>query len=103
MFLEKYIDSTYVEMIYDNYENSYINSLDERNFLLVYNLLKGKGFYFIDDIALNYLELFELKRDNVEKALNTLKEIIGKNYIKEIGHNMILVNKIIELASKFDS
>ena len=40
MFLEKYIDSTYVEMIYDNYENSYINSLDERNFLLVYNLLK---------------------------------------------------------------
>jgi len=47
--------------------------------------------------------LFELKRDNVEKALNTLKEIIGENYIKEIGHNMILVNKIIELASKFDS
>ncbi len=103
MFLEKYIDSTYVEMIYDNYENSYINSLDERNFLLVYNLLKEKGFYFIDDITLNYLELFELKRDNIEKALNTLKEIIGENYIKEIGHNMILVDKIIELASKIDN
>ena len=55
MFLEKYLNSTYLDLVYSNYEDDYIKLLDEDNFNKVYILLKNNNFYFIDDIILNYL------------------------------------------------
>jgi len=55
MFLTKYLNNIYYNLVIDNYSNSYINYLDEKNFEKIYNLLKKYDFYFIDDIILNYL------------------------------------------------
>ena len=62
MFLEKYIDSEKLNTIYNTYEEVYLNSLDEDNFKRVYNLLNRNNFLFLDDIIVNYLELFEIGR-----------------------------------------
>ena len=45
--------------ILNNYNNEYLNSLDEDNFIKIYNLFKKYKFYFIDDIALKYLEILD--------------------------------------------
>ena len=59
MFLEKYLDEFYYNMVLDNYEYEYLKTLNEDNFKEVYNLLKKYNFYFINDIILNYIEIFE--------------------------------------------
>ena len=103
MFLEKYLNSTYLDLVYDNYEESYINSLDKDNFNKVYLLLKSYNFYFIEDIILNYLELFEIEAKYVELAISNLKATLGNDFVNQIGKNMTLIDNIIELAmvSKF--
>ena len=59
MFLEKYVNSTYYNLILNNYNSEYLNSLDEDNFIKIYNLFKKYKFYFIDDIVLKYLETLD--------------------------------------------
>lgn len=88
MFLEKYLDEFYYNMVLDNYEYEYLKTLDEDNFKEVYNLLKKYNFYFINDIILNYIEIFELDTKLLEEKLNILKEELGDNYIYIIGNNM---------------
>ena len=103
MFLDKYLNSTYLDLVYDNYDEDYINLLDENNFNKVYMLLKNNNFYFIDDIILNYLELFEIEEKYVELAINDIKTILGNEFVQKIGKNMTLIDKIIELAIKYSN
>ena len=98
MFLDKYLNSTYLDLVYSNYEENYINLLDEDNFNKVYILLKNNNFYFLDDVILNYLELFEIEARYVQLAISKFKNALGDDFVKQIGKNMTLINTIIELA-----
>lgn len=98
MFLEKYLDEFYYNMVLDNYEYEYLKTLDEDNFKEVYNLLKKYNFYFINDIILNYIEIFELDIKLLEEKLNILKEELGDNYIYIIGNNMRYLEVLLESA-----
>ena len=103
MFLEKYIDSEKLNTIYNTYEEVYLNSLDEDNFKRVYNLLNRNNFFFIDDIIVNYLELFEIEAVYVNMALYQIKKILGDNYIDIIANNMTLIDKMINLAIEYSN
>ena len=98
MFLEKYLDEFYYNMVLDNYEYEYLKTLNEDNFKEVYNLLKKYNFYFIDDIILNYIEIFELDTKLLEEKINVLKEELGDNYIYIIGNNMRYLEVLLESA-----
>lgn len=95
MFLEKYVSSVYLDIIYSNYDEEYINGLDEENFIKIYNLFKKYNFYFINDIILNYLEIFEIDCDEVEDKLIKLKEKLGNNYVQIIGNDMSYLDEIL--------
>ena len=69
MFLEKYLDEFYYNMVLDNYEYEYLKTLNEDNFKEVYNLLKKYNFYFINDMILNYIEIFELDTKLLEEKI----------------------------------
>lgn len=96
MFLEKYLDEFYYNMVLDNYEYEYLKTLDEDNFKEVYNLLKKYNFYFINDIILNYIEIFELDTNLLEEKINILKEELGDNYIYIIGNNMRYLEALLK-------
>ncbi len=98
MFLEKYLDEFYYNMVLDNYEYEYLKTLDEDNFKEVYNLLMKYNFYFINDIILNYIEIFELDTKLLEEKINILKEELGDNYIYIIGNNMRYLEVLLESA-----
>lgn len=98
MFLEKYLDEFYYNMVLDNYEYEYLKTLDEDNFKEVYNLLKKYNFYFINDIILNYIEIFELDTKLLEEKISILKEELGDNYIYIIGNNMRYLETLLESA-----
>ena len=96
MFLEKYVNSTYYNMILNNYNNEYLNSLDEDNFIKIYNLFKKYKFYFIDDIVLKYLEIFDMDDDDVEEKINFLHEKLGDRYIYIIGNDLRYLDEILD-------
>lgn len=99
MFLDKYVNNLYLELIYSNYDQEYLSKLDESKFLKVYQLLNKNGFYYLEDIIVNYLELFEIDVYRVEKALIEIEKLIGEDYVSKIGKNMSIINEIIRLSS----
>ena len=95
MFLERYIDNIYLNIIYNNYDEKFINNLDQINFMKVYYLFKKYNFYYIDDIILNYLEIFEMDYKDVHEEIIKLNEKLGNNFVYIIGNNMTYLNDIL--------
>lgn len=103
MFLDKYLDDLRLKILYTNYNEDYLNSLEESSFEEVYTLLKEKGFYYTNDIILNYLELFTIDKKYVEKSLNEISHLVKENYIEYLGKNMSLFDKVISLALNYSN
>ena len=96
MFLEKYVNNFYYNQILDNYKIEYINTLDEQQFLSIYKLFLEYKFYFIEDIILKYIEIFELDYNIVKEKLENLKEKLGNNFTYIIGNNMNYLSEILK-------
>lgn len=96
MFLKNYLDEVKYNTLFDIYEIDYINNIDEDNFISIYNLFKKYNFYYIDDIIVNYLEIFTLDSEFVENKINKLKDILGDNYIYIIGNDLRYLEVMIK-------
>lgn len=95
MFLNKYLDEFYYNLLLDTYEEEYLNDLDEENFIKIYNLFNEHNVYFINDIILNYIEIFFMDVQIVQDGFISLKEKLGDNYINIIGNDMKYLQEII--------
>ena len=67
MIFDKYLSDIYLNILYSNY-----------------------------DIIINYIEIFELDKNYLNKVLTYLETTYGKNYIKKIGRDMTILDKIID-------
>jgi hypothetical protein len=95
MFLEDYLNETNLDILYTNYSEDYIDSLDEDNFTQIYNLFKEYKFYFIEDIIIYYLELFEYDIEEVRSKILKLKEKLGPGFVYEIGNDLNYLEELI--------
>lgn len=95
MFLKKYISEFYFKQILENYEEEYLNNLDENNFLEIILLLQKYEFHFIEDIIFNYLQIFELPASIVAQKLEMLKHNLGDNFVYIIGKDMTYLSQIL--------
>lgn len=96
MFLQKYVSKFYYNQILDNYKTEYLKSLDEQNFLKIYKLFVEYKYYFIEDIILKYLEIFEMEYSEVKEKLELLRVKLGKSFVFIIGNNMNYLNCLID-------
>ena len=96
MFIKKYLDDFNFELLCDNYEEYYLESLSEEHFKLVYDLFFKYHFYCINDIIVNYLELFELELFKLEKNILKLKQLLGDKFIYIIGNDLRYLNYLFE-------
>ena len=96
MFLENYLDDTYYDLVLDNYKYEYLENIDQDNFKLVYDILAKYNFDYIEDIILNYIELFELEPSYVEDSIIELINKLGNNYVRIIGNDMRYFTLIID-------
>lgn len=96
MFIERYLSKTKFKLLCDVYDMEYISNLDEGNFNKVYEVFKKYNFYFITDIILNYLEIFELDSILVERKILELIKELGSKYIYIIGEDLRYLERIME-------
>lgn len=94
MFYNKYIDDFYYEELLNNYSIEYLESIDEQNFIKVYNIFQKYNFYFIEDIIAQYLHLFEVEPKKIEDGILNLKKHLGENFIYIIGYDMTYLGNI---------
>lgn len=100
MFISKYVNNFYFDLIVHEYEEQYLNSLDEHNFSKIYNLFKDNGFYFIEDIILKYLEIFSMDYDDVFEGIKLFKEKLGDNFVNIIGNDITHLDMIIKMIEE---
>ena len=96
MFLENYLDETYYDLVINNYKYEYLENIDINNFKQVYDILVKYNFDYIEDIILNYIELFELEPNYVEEKIVELIDKLGDNYVRIIGNDMRYFTIIID-------
>ena len=95
MFLSKYVNDVYYEMILDEYDSDYLLTLDEEQFKKIYDLFREYGFTYIEDIILRYLEIFEMEYEEVKEKLEDLKMELGDDFVYIVGNNLSLLDKIL--------
>ena len=96
MFLKKYLSESKFNLLLNIYEEFYLNDLDENNFIEIYNLFKKYNFYFVDDIILNYLEIFSMEPIEVEEKILELKDKLDDKFNYIIGIDMRYLETILE-------
>ena len=96
MFIKRYLNDTKFKLLEEVYNIEYINNLNDENFIKVYEVFRKYKFYFIDDIILNYLKVFELDSILVERKILELIKELGNKYTYIIGDNLTILEKILE-------
>ena len=93
----KYLDDFYKEELLENYDKEVIDSIDVNNGKKVLDLLEKNNFYFLEDVILNYIDIFMMDAADVEKGILRLKEKLGNNYLIKIGDDLSILDEIIKL------
>ena len=88
MIVDSYLDLTKQKLLREVYGEDFLESIDEDNFLKVYHLFVQYGFYFIDDIILNNLELFLVDPSIIETGILKLQQELGPDYFNKIWIDM---------------
>jgi len=98
MFLRKYLNEFYFDLLLEQYDNDYLETLDENKFAEIYNLFIENNFYFVNDVVIKYLEIFSLDTDVVSEGLLKLKETLGNHFVYLIGDDMRYLENILNFS-----
>lgn len=96
MFIKKYLSPFNYEQLYEKYDCFFIESLKEEDFLKIYKIFLKNNFYFIEDIIVNFYEIFMQDEDFIEQRMFLLKNKLGDNFNYIIGNNMTYLNYFLE-------
>ena len=88
MAIDDFLSHNKLMLLYEKYDSEYIDKVFNGNFSRIYNLFLSRGFNYIDDIIVNYLEIFDLDYDYANEGLLNLANYLGDNYIFLIGEDM---------------
>ena len=85
-----------MENIYDKYETSVLKNIDMKNFDAIVEFLKGKNMDFIDELIIDYLDLFLIPYNEFVKKYNKLEEKYGENLVEKIGNDMNILEEFYQ-------
>lgn len=96
MFFKEILNDFYLDMLFEKYDENYLLSFDREKFLEIYKLFRKYNFYFIDDIVLYYLEIFNLEKEIVERKIKELNKLYGNDYVYIIGNDITKLSYFLE-------
>lgn len=96
MVFKEILNDFYLDMLFEKYDENYLLSFDREKFLEIYKLFRKYNFYFIDDIVLYYLEIFNLEKEIVERKIKELNKLYGNDYVYIIGNDITKLSYFLE-------
>ena len=94
--LKYYLNEEELAQIYETFEPSIIESLDEKNMNDIIEYL-NKNVTTTKDILLYYLDLFTFESKEFIRKFERLKRILGENYSILLGENIVFLEKMYKL------
>lgn len=95
MFLESFLDRDSYLRLLDKYEVDYLNSLDISKFKKIYKIFCDNKFYFINDLIIKYLELFFVDEEIIKKAICSIVDTYGSEYVYIIGNDLNILDDAV--------
>lgn len=96
MFIDNYLSDINRRLLHEKYRDDYLDNFDMDNFIDIYNLFIKYKFFFIQDIIVDYLEIFELDSEFVERKILELQNRFGKFFVNIISYDMRYLNIMLE-------
>jgi hypothetical protein len=94
MFLKYYISEFNYQLIEENYDRDFLSSLDEELFKENLNIFNKYKISCIEDIILNYLDIFTFDSNILDSRLIKLITKLGNNYNEVINNNLSVINDL---------
>lgn len=93
--MKNILDIELYNKLLNEYGEEYLNELDLNLFAINYKYLLKEGFYFIDDILIKNLWIFQFNNDSLKEVINMLKNDYGDNYVDIICKDLSIFDKYI--------
>ena len=94
MFLKYYISEFNYLLIEENYNRDFLGSLNEELFKENLSIFNKYKISCIEDIILNYLDIFTFDSNILDNRIVRLITKLGNNYNEVINNNLSVINDL---------
>lgn len=92
MFLQKYLNDVEYDLLLNKYDEEFISNINEEKFEINYGYLVNQKIFFVNDLVLRYLEIFNFDNSIIVNTIYELEKKYGKDYRFLVGNNISLFN-----------
>lgn len=82
--------------LYEKFEPEVLKKIDAKNFKKICEFLVFEGIDFIDEIIINYLDLFLIDYKDFANRYQTLKIKYGPNLAEQIANDLNLLEEMFQ-------
>ena len=95
-YLIKFLDEDSLDNIYDTFEQSVLNNLNEENIKDIIAYLQKNKVEVIEDMLTNYLDLFILDSLEFQKRFNKLNEKYENKLNEYLNYKLDILEEMVE-------
>lgn len=94
-YLNKILNEEQISEIEDTFDEGILNNLNEDNLKFIITYLQMNQIYFVEDILIQYLDLFLIEKEQFIKKFEILKLKYSHNFIEILAHNLSILEEIL--------
>ena len=94
---EKYmfINNIDMEELFNKYHISIFKNVSKENLYKIICFLESEQFYYIDEIVLDYFDLFLIDYEDFIKKYELLKKKYGYSIVEKIAYDMSILEELL--------
>ncbi len=96
-FLNSILDEDSLEEIIETFDENLLKKLDSDNIKMIINYLKSNNIDFIEDILVEYTDIFSIEINEFIRKFEKLKNIYGANFCYNLAFKMDILERMWEL------
>ena len=93
-YLKTILEEEQISEIEDTFDQSVRSHLDDNNLKSIVTYLQMNQIYFIEDILIQYLDLFLFEKEEFIKRFELLKLKYPYNFIEVLAHNLDILEEM---------
>lgn len=95
MFLKKYLSEYNYNLLLESYNWNYLETLNEVNFLKIYTLFQQHQIDCMEDLIVDFLELFQWDERVLKGKLEQLEKEYNNHLSEAVENNLAIIGNIL--------